>query len=378
MSSPATSPPRVFISYSHKDETWKDRLVTQLKVLEYEGHFATWDDRGISAGDEWRSEIEEQLDQAAVAVLLISADFLTSDFIRGQEVPRLLQRRQSEGIRIVPVIVRSCAWKSVSWLAPIQARPRDGKPLAGLAEHQADEALATLAAEIGALVKATPASGVAEPRPAGRPSSPAPGPKRERITLLFLAAEPTDGGKINLDEEARDIQQKIRAADHRDAIDFQTRWAVRPDDLLQALNETRPTIVHFSGHGGKGQIYFKGDDGKARPVTREALKAVFGPFRNDVRLVMLNACFSDEQARALAGVVECAAGMASAIGDRAARVFAASFYRAVGFGHSLRNAFDQGVAALMIEGIPEERKPRLLTRAGVDADALYLLPEIRP
>lgn len=363
-----SQPPRVFIGYSRNDEGWKTRLATQLDVLATEGHLVTWDDSRVELGADWQAELTQQLEQASVAVLLISADFLTSEFMRGQEVPRLLERRQREGVRIVPLIVKACPWKSVGWLAPIQGRPRDGKPLASLPEHVADDVLATLASEIGALLRAAPPAA----RPSARPPSPDPA-RRGRITLLFLAAEPTDAGRIALDEEARDIQQKLRAADHRDAIDFQTRWAVRPDDLLQALNETRPTIVHFSGHGGDGVIYFKGEDGKARRVTREALKAVFGPFKDDVRLVVLNACYSDEQAEALTGVVECAAGMAAAIGDHAARVFAASFYRAIGFGKSVRNAFDQGVAALMLAGIPEESTPKLKTRADTDADTLHLL-----
>lgn len=81
----------VFISYSHQDEVWKDRLVRQLRVLELEGDFDLWDDRKIAAGDDWRSDIETAMDRARAAILLISADFLISGFIRGTEIPR---RRQ--------------------------------------------------------------------------------------------------------------------------------------------------------------------------------------------------------------------------------------------------------------------------------------------
>src|SRR5512143_2997534 len=119
---------RIFISYSHDDEVWKNRLVSHLGVLEYEGLLSVWEDRQIAAGDDWLPEIEAAIQSCSVALLLISAQFLTSKFIRGKEVPALLQRRQQGGVRIIPVILKPCAWTRVSWLKSIQARPKDGKP----------------------------------------------------------------------------------------------------------------------------------------------------------------------------------------------------------------------------------------------------------
>ena len=80
--------PTVFISYSHKDEVWKDRLLPHLRVLEHEGILEEWDDRRIGAGDDWYPEIERAMARASVAILLISADFLSSSFILEEEVPR--------------------------------------------------------------------------------------------------------------------------------------------------------------------------------------------------------------------------------------------------------------------------------------------------
>lgn len=134
--------PTVFVSYSHADEAWKDRLVRHLRVLEPEGILEVWDDRRIAPGSNWLPEIQQAMDRALAAVLLISADFLTSGFILGTEVPRLLERRASEGLLVIPVIVRPCAWQAVRWLSPIQCRPKDGKPLSGGTKHKAEEALA--------------------------------------------------------------------------------------------------------------------------------------------------------------------------------------------------------------------------------------------
>ena len=138
----ATARPTVFISYSHQDEAWKKRLVKQLQVLQLEGDLEVWDDRRIDAGDDWKPKIEAAMARSRAAVLLISADFLTSRFIRGTEVPELLRRRESEGLRVIPVIVRPCPWQAVAWLSPsvsvgvvlpphaLASRPRRSKPLA--------------------------------------------------------------------------------------------------------------------------------------------------------------------------------------------------------------------------------------------------------
>ena len=141
---------RIFISYSHQDEAWKERVVRHLRVLE-PVDVDTWDDRRIAAGTGWEEEIGNAIATCDVALLLISAHFLTSRFILGQEVPPLLQRREEQGIRVIPVIVSPCVWDRIPWLKSIQARPKDGKPLSGMSGHDADAALAALAEEIAAL-----------------------------------------------------------------------------------------------------------------------------------------------------------------------------------------------------------------------------------
>jgi len=138
---------RVFISYCHKDEAWKDRVVSQLGVLAGEG-LDTWDDRRIGAGDDWLPEIEQAIAACDVALLLVSAHFLTSKFILSQEIPALLQRREKQGIRVIPVILSPCQWTRISWLKSIQARPKDGEALSGMSDHDAESALSTLTGEI--------------------------------------------------------------------------------------------------------------------------------------------------------------------------------------------------------------------------------------
>jgi tetratricopeptide (TPR) repeat protein len=121
--------PTVFISYSHKDEVWKDRLLDHLGGLEEEGLLKVWNDRNIGAGDEWFEEIRNAMNAAQVAVFLVSAHSLKSKFIRHKEIPHLLDRRATEGMTFFPVIVKSCPWDVLPWLAKFQARPLDGRPL---------------------------------------------------------------------------------------------------------------------------------------------------------------------------------------------------------------------------------------------------------
>ena len=196
------------------------------------------------------------------------------------------------------------------------------------------------------------------------------------IRVLFLASNPESTSLLRLDEEIRAITEKIRASDHRDVLELVALWAVRPDDLLQALNEHKPQIVHFSGHGSTaGEIILMDNNRQAKPVSATALKALFTTLKDNIRVVTLNACYSEVQARAIAEVIDCVIGMSAAIGDKAAITFAASFYRAIGFGRSVKEAFEQGKTAVLLEGIPEANTPQLLARTGIDPSSVFLTGE---
>jgi hypothetical protein len=196
-----------------------------------------------------------------------------------------------------------------------------------------------------------------------------------KVKVLFLAANPAGSQPLQLDEEIRQITAKVRAAEYRDSLELVSRWAVRPDDLLQALLEVKPHVVHFSGHGSPAaELILLDDQGEPKPVSQEALVQLFRTLRDNVRVVLLNACDSQPQAKALSKTIDCTIGMNQPTGDEAAIIFAASFYRALGFSRSVKEAFELGRAALLLEGIPEDKTPKLLTRKGVDAAGLVLIP----
>jgi len=119
-------PTRLFYSYSHKDENLRNELETHLKLLQRQGMIETWHDRKIEAGDEWKRKIDENLERADIILLLISADFIASDYCYEIEMKRTLERHQNGEARVIPVIVRDCNWR-IAPFAKLQALPKDGK-----------------------------------------------------------------------------------------------------------------------------------------------------------------------------------------------------------------------------------------------------------
>lgn len=137
--------PTVFISYSHKDEKEKEELVSHLGVLENEGLVDVWVDDEIVPGGDWYDDINQTISRAKVAILLITANFLNSQFIKNEEVPRLLERRRHEGLVVFPVIARPCAWSRVNWLTKLNVKPKNGTPIWRQGGRYVDEELALIA-----------------------------------------------------------------------------------------------------------------------------------------------------------------------------------------------------------------------------------------
>lgn len=195
----------------------------------------------------------------------------------------------------------------------------------------------------------------------------------EKITVLFFASNPLDQTQLRLDEEIREVERQIRLSEHRDSVKLVPKLAVRTEDLFQALNEHAPDVVHFSGHGSEDSVVFQDPDGNTKAVPKEAISAMIAATRGQIRLIVFNTCFSRSQAEAVASHVGTAIGMNAPIGDEAARTFASQLYSAIGFGGSVGVAFDQAVARLMLEGIPEEKTPELFAAEGVDPEQVILV-----
>jgi len=144
---------KLFISYSHKDEKWMNLLTTYLKAMKVHAELDYWVDTDIRAGEEWYAEIETAIREADAAVMLISADFLASDFIQGKEVPKLLLERAERKMDIFPLIVRHCPWEVVDWLSALQVRPVGATPLDDMTRPKREKALTDFVEEINGILK---------------------------------------------------------------------------------------------------------------------------------------------------------------------------------------------------------------------------------
>jgi hypothetical protein len=120
---------KVFISYSHQDEPAMQELDRFLGPLERAGKISIWTDRKILPGQNWRVEIMRELESADVTLLLVSANFLDSDFIHTEEIPRAFKRMNEHGKPVVPIILNFCLW-DITPIGELQAVPTDGRPIA--------------------------------------------------------------------------------------------------------------------------------------------------------------------------------------------------------------------------------------------------------
>ena len=187
--------------------------------------------------------------------------------------------------------------------------------------------------------------------------------------ILILAANPKNTKALRLDEELRDIDEGLQRAKHRDQFQLIQKLAVRTRDIQRSMLDETPQIVHFSGHGaGEEGLAFEDEVGQAKLVSGEALAALFElfsdpeAFPNPLECVVLNGCYSQVQAEAIARHIPYVIGMKKAIGDKAAIEFAVGFYDALGSGYPIEFAYKSGCVAIRMKGIAEHLTPVLLKK----------------
>ena len=201
-----------------------------------------------------------------------------------------------------------------------------------------------------------------------------------RIKILFLLSNPKNISRIRLDEELREVSDRIERAKLRHRFELIPLLAVRPRDVMRGLLEYQPHVLHFAGHGSPTEgIVLEDDHGNTKLVSADALAQLFAVIKDNLRVVLLNACFVGQQAEGISEVIDFTIGMQKTIGDKAAIVFSSSFYEALAYGRSVKEAFDYGKTGLVMEGIPESNTPTLMERAGADAAAVRLAePNAKP
>ena len=208
---------------------------------------------------------------------------------------------------------------------------------------------------------------------------------KRKINILFIASNPDiefidddrntiQQQKLKLEKEAREIHESIQKSLKRDSISFETRWAARVTDLIQFINEVNPTILHFSGHGtSDGKLVFQDNNDQPKLLNMDTLVELINASSDNLRLVVLNNCYSSIISEKVIDNIEASIGMNNSIGDDAAIVFASQLYSSIGFGLSLEKSFQQAIVALKLYDIPEDETPRLFISDGIEANKIYLV-----
>jgi len=178
-------------------------------------------------------------------------------------------------------------------------------------------------------------------------------------TILLLAANPRDTSSLQLDVEVREIDEGLRRAKKREQFKLEQKWAVRLRDFYRAILDTQPQIVHFCGHGAaEDGIILENEMKQTVYVQADALASMFKLFaRKGVECVVLNACYSEVQAKAISQHVKYVIGMNKAVGDKAAVAFAVAFYDALGAGEDVEFAYELGKSQMI--GFLEHQTPVL-------------------
>lgn len=231
--------------------------------------------------------------------------------------------------------------------------------------------VATKRAPVGGLlsfVKASPVSRrVRERKSASTPHA------KAKLRIAFLTANPSDEGRIRTDIELKAVKRAINASGNRDNVHLEPFTAASFSDLLNALNEYQPHVVHFSGHGGAGTLSFDSEDDLDAGSTQldfSLINEVISAIDNPPAMLVFNACDTLKGAEVFTETVSGVVAMSDSIGDLAAVVFAPTFYAALSAGQSVKSALAQGKSMLKAQAVGDDDLPTVLLKAGVDAAKL--------
>ncbi|HWU90042.1 MAG TPA: SUMF1/EgtB/PvdO family nonheme iron enzyme [Kofleriaceae bacterium] len=197
------------------------------------------------------------------------------------------------------------------------------------------------------------------------------------MKVLFISAN--TGADLKLNEEYRRIEQRIESSRFRDKFELVPKLAVRLEDLQRALLEHRPDVVHFACHGSeRAELVLLTMEGAPAPVPADVLASYFRILRDNVVLVVMNACFASEQAAAVRKSIGVTIGMRERIADSAAILFSGSLYEGLAYGRSVRESFELAATAISASGSEQGAVPELFEGDGIDASTLCLVGERPP
>ncbi|MGD2089881.1 MAG: tetratricopeptide repeat protein [Candidatus Aminicenantes bacterium] len=363
---------KVFISYSHKDKKWMQKLKTMLHPLISKGKIIPRDDSNIKTGQKWHDEIINALGTTKIAVLLVSDNFLASEYITNIELPILLEAAEKGECTICWIPISHCLFKEYG-LDKYQAAHEINRPLDGLSPSEIKKALADVAEEIDRIYNETAIKPTASVK------------KLKQIKILSIIASPGDVDDIYYEREQDAMLEAFKSFDREEVfLDMPDPVKSALIEIKEHLEDGKHDILHITAHGGinkKGEGILSLEDqwGKLDETTGKKLLKFLVPAP---RIVILSACHSARKEPDLMPVAQAlfkegldiVIGMKTQISHAAAIEFNLAFFKALCQKNTVKEAFQKGKDAIFkgeqkrIEEIPtwdaikEYEIPQLLVR----------------
>ena len=337
----------VFVSYVRQDRRPVEKLCDELR----QRGVRIWiDSRDIPAGAHWKLAIRKAIKEGDLFLACFSpAYFERSSTYMNEELTlaiETLRQKPTDRAWFIPVLLASC-----------QVPEREigaGETLNDLQfvhlYEDWDEGIQRILAVVQPVSLETPDQSVKTEH------------QKRIISILFVATNPQPSLSLHLDRELRDVQQQVLDSRYRDLFDFRVVMAARSGDLTRALINRKPRIVHFAGYAtNKGAILLENDAGEALPLSVSELSVLFAPLKGHIECVILNMCYSEGYAKAIAKHVRYVIGIGGEISDKHAITFSSSFYQALGAGKSIPVSFQFARTAVELAGL-SEGNPVLFSR----------------
>lgn len=201
-------------------------------------------------------------------------------------------------------------------------------------------------------------------------------PEPEKLRVLYLTASPEPDSPLRTDAEVNNVLKALRGAKHRDLIDLQLRPAASPQDLMDGINDVRPHVIHFSGHGGGRGLLLDNaslDQPEGRDMPFDRLARFLSATDTPPTLLVLNACDTLDGSDLLLEAVPVVIAMADSVGDMAAGVFATQFYAGIASAQSIGAALRQAKVIMETALLDDADLPQHVARADIDVDQLVLV-----
>lgn len=339
----------VFISHASED---KESVARPLAEALSEAGLKVWyDEFALTLGDSLRRSIDYGLAKSRYGIVILSPNFFAKEWPQ-RELDGLTSREISSSKVILPI------WHNLEFREVVNFSPTLADKL-GVSTSKGMAFVVKQILSVFCKIDNNINSGFnAEnlPENTGIYSH-----NQNRVTkILFLGANPSKTSRLRLDDEFQKIQTNLKLSKNRENLSLKQEWALSTDTLMQTVLDESPDIIHFSGHGKQDGIILQNEIGEPKTVTGEALSSLFELFKDRIKCVVLNSCFSHHQAKAIKLHIPYVIGMKSSIPDKVAISFSTGFYKALGAGRDIPFSFKLGVTAIKLEGSSDDSIPILL------------------